>query len=201
MSFSDNQLETNITKTLADSFMHKVNFKAKGFTVGTMHYLIVSALIKRGDIKCKVDSSEVTNGAAAVYNAGKKTIFALTPEAPYADVKKTYVHECTHALLHLLGWGHARPSPFKVKVLTNETLAFIGGAMYLAASPQKILANGAGPDQVAYRIVTAKGLGNAATNASSPIDFTDQELAPLEKAIKASAFYSKSWNIDDDMSS
>src|ERR1700678_1668821 len=135
MSLSDIQLANNVKATLADPLMSKVNFNAKGFTMGTMHYQIVSALITRGEIKCKVDASQVTIGAGAIYDHGSRTIFALTADARSVDVKETYVHECTHAWLHFMGWGHVRTAPFNLKVLANETLAFIGGAMFVVASP------------------------------------------------------------------
>src|SRR5262249_42494480 len=113
MSLSDGILANAIQGTLAESAMRMVNFKARSLGIGTMHFGIVSGSITSGIIKCKIDSSKLPSGAAVVYDHGDKTIYGSKAEGFYADEKSTFVHESTHAIIHLMGFRPA--TELKVK--------------------------------------------------------------------------------------
>lgn len=204
MSLADGQFSSAIRDTLAETAIDKVNFRAGGLMIGTMHLRLIAALITNGMISCKIDPSKVTTGAAAVYDPNSKTIFGLKANAFYADEKQSFVHECTHAYIHFMGWAHVVPSPFRVKILKNEVAAYLAGNIYVFASGQQVSTSGADPNTAAYNIVKNKGLGSVtttgsvSTNAGSPIDFSDTELAPLFTAIKGSPLY-QNWNTNEDM--
>jgi hypothetical protein len=198
MSLADGIFASAIRGTIAEPAVRMVNFRARGLGIGTMHFIIVSGSITRGIIKCKIDSSKVTRGAAAVYSSDDKTIYGLRAEGFYADEKQTFVHECAHAVIHLMGFNRARET--KVKILDNETAGYLAGAMYVVASGQMLSNLNNAPASAAYRIASKKGIAagsTVATNAGSPIEFSDAELAPLLAAIKADPLYRRKWNDDE----
>jgi hypothetical protein len=198
MSFADGQFSSAIRDTLAEPAVNMVNFRAGGLMIGTMHLKLISALITNGTIKCKIDATKVTNGAAAVYDLGDKTIYGIRADAFYADEKSTFVHECTHAFIHLMGWARVMPSPFRVKVLKNEAAAYLAGGMYVVANGQQLSTSSAAPSVVGYKVAKTKGLGAGPTNAGSPVVFEDADLAPLHNAIRGSPLY-RNWNSDETM--
>src|ERR1700730_6451488 len=193
MSLTDGIFANAIRGTLAEPAVHMVNFRVRSLVIGTMHLLTVSAGITAGQIKCKIDPSKLASGAAAVYSPGDKTIYGSKAEGFYADEKQTFVHECTHAVIHLMGLARGRT----VKNLDNETAAYLAGAIYVVASRQMLnTPKRISPHSAAHTIVSKKGIGSSPTNAGSPIEFSDAELAPLTAAIRTDPLYKKDWNQD-----
>jgi hypothetical protein len=205
MPLVDGQLKANISSILrSDKAMKKVNFKFGKFTIGTMHYLSVAALLDMGRIHCKVDASQIPEGAAAVYDGSSNTIVAKDSSLYYNDDKASVVHEATHAYMDMLG---AVQKNFKVKNLDNETCAYLAGAIYTLALGQqpsssgvKMTINSSTRDiqNAAMEAVKKKGLGTGDTNAGRPIDFSSKDVAGIQAAIKSNKLY-KDWNTDHTM--
>jgi hypothetical protein len=197
MSFADGMFSNAIKGTLAEPAVRMVNFKARTFVISTMQLLQVSTMITFGQITCKIDPSKLPMGAAAIYSPGNKTIFGSKAQGFYADDKSMFVHECTHAIIHLMGFARA----LTVKNLDNEIAAYLAGAIYVVASGQTpSFANKNSPGAAAFTIASKKGIAVnqtnvGQTNAGSPIEFLDAELAPLIVAIRTTPLYAD-WNQD-----
>jgi len=195
MPFQDGIFTSAITSTLGEPAVMMVNFRARGRVVGTMHLGMISQMITNGQIRCRIDPSKVRTGAVADYSHEDKTIYGTKAEGFYAEDKAMFVHECTHAMFHVLGFARA----VTMKVLDDEIAAYLAGAIYVAANgvtPR--YADARAPDATAFTIASRKRIAvnrtnTTQTNASSPIDFSDAELRPLIAAIQASRFY-RNWN-------
>jgi hypothetical protein len=185
-----------VMNTLREPAVNMVNFRVGTFGIGTMHYGTISAMITAGRIQCKVDPTKLLSGAAAVWDNG--TIYGARADAFYADEKQLFVHESTHAIIQMIA-GVSPGGVLRVKNLDNEVAAYLAGAMYIVASGQQAsFKDPRSPISAAYKIATGKNLGAPPTNASSPIAFSDAEIAPLVAAIKAMPLYSD-WNQDSEL--
>jgi hypothetical protein len=181
-----------------DTALHKVNFHAGQFIIGTMHFHILAGYIDIGRCHCSVNPAGVIKGAAAEYDPSSNTIIAKDSRIQFFDDKVSLVHEATHAVVDLLG-GFDKSKT--VTSLETETCAYIAGAMYKLATLQSQKNSGVkvtvfSKDQdihnEADKLVKGKGLGTGSTNADAPISFSLQEIVALQSAIKANPLY-KDW--------
>jgi len=194
MPFQDGIFTSAITSTLGEPAVMMVNFRARGRVVGTMHLGMISQMITNGQIRCRIDPSKVPTGAVAAYSHEDKTIYGTKAEGFYAEDKAMFVHECTHAMFHVLGFARA----VTMKVLDDEIAAYLAGAIYVVASGvTPFYRDKNAPDATAFTIssghITVGPTNTTQTNAGSPINFSDTELRPLIAAIQASRFY-RNWN-------
>lgn len=193
MSMQDGQFANEVKATLTDQALGMVNFRARSRTIATMNLTAINACIITGQISCKVDPSQIPGPASAIYSPGNRTIYGRSAQAAYADERQTYVHESTHAYIHLSSFSN----PVSISVLDNEILAFLAGALYVAASGQTPSYQNKGPISAAFTLAKKKIPSKPAagtTNSQSLIEFDDSELTDLITAIKADVNYNKTWN-------
>ena len=195
MSFDHFIFANAIRNTLSEPAVRMVNFTVRNRVVGTMFLEMVAGMIMSGKILCAIDPSKMSAGAVAAYYSKNKTIYGSREEGFYADDKSTFVHECTHAMFHIMGFAQ----PTTIRNIDNEIAAYLAGAIYIVASGQTPnFRRKNDPIAEAFTIASTKKIAapqanTAPTNAGSPIEFLEEELTPLIQAIQTSPYY-KDWN-------
>jgi len=191
-------LKENVINTLMSPPMKWVNFKFSNWGIQPFGFCILATYVNDGRIGVKVNHKLTDR---ATYDPVSNTIFARDHSfgATYWDEKSTLVHESAHAMLDCLYAGkNSEGRSASMRVVDDETIGYLAGAIYLLASGSANISS------------TSKGdPNNEALKAARPklnemkargwdgcytMDFSTQDVRNLQAAIKAHAFYKADWN-------
>ena len=190
MSFEDSRFAGNVIKVLAKPAVAKINMVYGVRAIKNQYYTQISKKINDDKIKCVVDKTQIPSGAAAAYDSKANTIFGRDADQLYNDDEETVVHECTHAIFDMLKGETKDGNKVAMRVLEDELMANLAGAMYLALSQLQTSASSNSIRGIALSIVKAKGVSGTTNTATSPIEFTEDDVKALAAAIKKDKLYS-----------
>jgi len=138
---SETLLRDTVFKVLLSQSATRMDFWAHGMHVNAGGYGMVSYYIWNGIIRVRLArrAGQMTAGAEAEYQKDERTI--MLPRDPYGvDAKErgAIVHECTHALRHVLfsspyskeGGPRHDSNMLGQLHFDNEAVAYIAGSLY-----------------------------------------------------------------------
>lgn len=178
---------TTLYRALGDPAHRFVNFVAFNRPISPLALTVLIQRVQAGDIRVRVNMN-MPRGADAYYDPGCNTIFV--PFHGYGgqpEHQMILMHESIHAILDMYqgrtSSGQVRP----LRVRDDETMAYLGAALYGIGRGLPIGGSSASPARVADGVARAK-LGGS-TPPSQPLQFTARELAPLQRAVRNDPLY------------
>ena len=188
-------LQQNVINALMSPPVRWVNFNFAGRMVSPILYYMMAGYVNSGRVLCKSDSSLTDH---AEFDPATDTIRARDGSYgdTYWDEKSNLIHECTHAIFDCIFAGKdvmGKAAP--MKVLEDETIAYLAGSIYLIAANAGTGGTVGQPDYEARQIVRPKvaALMKKPWTGCETMDISAADVTTLEAAIKRHRFYSSSW--------
>jgi hypothetical protein len=200
----------NITTVFSSPEIGWIHFRFANRLIAPASYRSMLELLKSGRLNGGVNRDL---GDRTEYNPSKDTIFAGN-EGFGANLfveKSVLVHEGVHAILDNMAGKDADGKAAPMKVLADETMGYLAGAMYLIVMHDAIVRDTPEnkPSLEAVKAVRAKieALNAAAEKAktppfnfdgvpgsNAPLEFTPTDVRALQAAIKQHPWYIKEWD-------
>jgi hypothetical protein len=192
-------LKQNVISAFLSQPVRWVNFTFLNRMISPICYYVAASYVQNGRIKCATDANLTDR---ATYDPIDDVITARDNSfgETYWDEKSTLIHEGAHAILDCFYAGRDMNSAkvAAMRVVDDETIGYLAGAIYLLASKAGSL-NGNEQGQPSYKAMKAAkpkldALMAKPWSGCETMPFSVLEVKDLQAAIHRHEFYKNEWS-------